>query len=39
LSQLRQIRDQRQEALSGDAADKGSKAPVCSGPKILCGMP
>jgi lysozyme len=39
LSQLRQIRDQRQEALSEDDAGKGPKAPVCSGPKILCGMP
>jgi lysozyme len=41
LSQLRQIRDQRQEALSGDAdaGSKGPKAPVCTGPKILCGMP
>jgi|TARA_Y100000385_G_C12983519_1_gene589558 lysozyme len=39
LSQLRQIRDQRQEALSGDDSSKGPKAPVCTGPKILCGMP
>jgi lysozyme len=39
LSQLRQIRDQRQEALSTVDGNKGQKAPVCSGPKILCGMP
>ncbi len=39
LSQLRQIRDKRQEALSGDDGSKGLKAPVCTGPKILCGMP
>ena len=39
LSQLRQIRDQRQEALSEKSESQGLKAPVCTGPKILCGMP
>ena len=39
LSQLRQIRDQRQEALSDDTGSNGPKAPVCTGPTILCGMP
>ena len=39
LSQLRQIRDQRQQALSGKSGSKGLQAPVCTGPKILCGMP
>ena len=39
LSQLRQIRDQRQEALSDDSGSNKPKAPVCTGPTILCGMP
>ena len=39
LSQLRQIRDQRQEALSQESEGQGPKRPVCTGPKILCGMP
>lgn len=39
LSQLRQIRDQRQQALSGKSGSKGLQAPECTGPKILCGMP
>ena len=39
LSQLRQIRDQRQQALSEESDSTGIKAPVCTGPTILCGMP
>ena len=44
LVQLRQIRDQRRADLAaarnGDAPTGGApKAPVCTGPTILCGMP
>ena len=44
LVQLRQIRDQRRADLAaarnGDAPTDGAlKAPVCTGPTILCGMP
>ena len=39
LSQLRQIRDQRQEALSDSTGQNSPKRQVCTGPSILCGMP
>ena len=41
LAQLRQIRDDRRAALSNEKPEqsKGSSAPVCTGPTILCGMP
>ena len=39
LSQLRQIRDLRQEALSEDAGSNGPKTPPCTGPRILCNLP
>jgi len=42
LAQLRQIRDAKRDALAGTASETETgmpKAPVCTGPTILCGMP
>ena len=42
LAQLRQIRDAKRESLSADSSQTDSgmpKAPVCTGPTILCDMP
>lgn len=42
LAQLRQIRDAKRDSLTQDTPDTDSglpKAPVCTGPTILCGMP
>lgn len=42
LAQLRQIRDAKRDSLTQDTSDTDSglpKAPVCTGPTILCGMP
>ena len=42
LAQLRQIRDAKRESLSADSFQTDSglpKAPVCTGPTILCDMP
>ena len=42
LAQLRQIRDARRESLLTEASETDSgipKAPVCTGPTILCGFP
>ena len=42
LAQLRQIRDAKRDALADKASETETgmpKAPVCTGPTILCGMP
>jgi muramidase (phage lysozyme) len=42
LAQLRQIRDAKRQSLSADSSQTDSglpKAPVCTGPTILCDMP
>ena len=42
LAQLRQIRDEKRASLSNETPEAVSdlpKAPVCTGPTILCGMP
>ena len=42
LAQLRQIRDAKRDALAAKATETETgkpKAPVCTGPTILCGMP
>ena len=39
LAQLRQVRDERREALAGEAdASSINKGPVCRPPTILCGL-